>query len=277
MLRFTHYSHHFLWAQKWAMSLFSLFGSVKKRTTFPGTLPLSVSLCPMHFPTKNRWFVIIDGLSLNWTMSPLLSSVQFPERSIGSSGWTFIEWPLFQLWFSFRPGFGFDWLTFTELVDEPYTFKCFLLLSYRKRMASNMRKASTVSSRLIIFSTFSIFVALPDAGQSLLWSQTNLSFQMGQAPPRAGQDPSKAFYVKSSSFVLWLQLLWKYRTFENSNKRWQFASFRTSSCWWISKQIVEQVQTLASWHGWISCPLWRIGFWRWQLRGAEHASCQSPA
>ena len=105
MLRFTHYSHHFLWAQKWAMSLFSLFGSVKKRTTFPGTLPLSVSLCPMHFPTKNRWLVIIDGLSLNWTMSPLLSSVQFPERSIGSSGWTFIEWPLFSIMIQFSARF----------------------------------------------------------------------------------------------------------------------------------------------------------------------------
>ena len=31
-----------------------------------------------------------------------------------------IIWMNFQLWFSFRPGFGFDWLTFTELVDEPY-------------------------------------------------------------------------------------------------------------------------------------------------------------
>ena len=141
----------------------------------PSTLPLSVSLCPMHFRTKNRWFVCRHY----WRFVIELDHIPF-----------IVHGAILSAVLGHPTRMNFHWRVENMISFMPYSAwsTCMQLV----KMASNNRKASIVSTRWIIYHTFSMFDTLIftiPAGRYHLWSQTNLFSQM--APPTARQNPSK--------------------------------------------------------------------------------------
>ena len=104
------------------------------------TLPLSVSLCPMHFPTKNRWFVCCHywRFVIELDHIPFIVHGAILSAVLGHPMQMNFHW-LVENMISFMPYFA--WSTCIQLV----------------KMASQNRKASIVSTRWITFPIFSMF------------------------------------------------------------------------------------------------------------------------
>ena len=210
--------------KNWTIELHTRTALVRRGPAI-SMLPLSVSLCPMHFPTKNRWFVYHHY----WRFVIELDHIPFIVHGAILSAVSALGHPL---------RMNFHWLVKNMISSLPHSAwsTCMDLV----KMASNNRKASIVSTRWIIFHTFSMFDTNIYITQYLhvnIICEAKQIFSLKWLLLQQDKIQVGPFIISHSS------LSWQWQHL------WPTNSFHISACWCISKPTFQGVKKMESWYG----------------------------